>query len=337
MWFGAVMMLASGGALVGGNLLESSLASNVKTDNLLGDARKTNNGRVSLDGPLNMLLLGTDRRKGWTSWQSDTIIMVHVPREHDRAFLISFQRDTLVDIPANKKSRFGGGQDKLNAAFPYGGRRSNGKFSVGGGFELMARTIQEASGVQFDTGATIDFKGFLKTVEVLGGVELCVETPKGAKSFKSIHKPYRVFKKGCQHLGPKAALDYSRQRYQFVDEKGGGDFARMRHQQQLIKAILKQAISKGFNNPTKIPSLVKAAGKSLLIDQSIDIMDLAWTLKKVTPENLTAIKVPVQAYNMNDISYQQLVPGKADSLFEAIREENLDSWVLQNEEFINDM
>ena len=336
-WFGAVMMLASGGTLVGTDLLLNNLSSNVKTDNLLGGARKSNNGRVSLDGPLNMLLLGSDKRKGWSSAQSDTIIMLHVPREHDRAFLISFQRDTLVNIPANKKSGYGGGQDKINAAFGAGGRRSNGKFSVPGGFELMAKTLQDTTGVQFDTGAVIDFKGFIKTVKVLGGVELCVETPKGTDSFRSIHGKKRLFKKGCQHMSAEAALDYSRQRYQFVDEPGGGDFARMRHQQQLIKAILKQAIAKGFDDPTRVPSLVKAAGKSLLVDESIPLADLAWTLRKIKPDSLSAIKVPVQAYDMNGVSYQQLVEGDADSLFKAIQEETLDSWVLRHEEYINQM
>lgn len=332
------MMLASGGTLVGTDLvLNSLLASNVKTDNLLGGDRKSNNGRVSLDGPVNMLLLGSDKRKGWSSAQSDTIIMLHVPREHDRAFLISFQRDTLVDIPANKPSGYGGGQDKVNAAFGAGGRRPNGKFDVAGGFQLMAKTLQNTTGVQFSTGAVIDFKGFINVVKVLGGVEICVETPKGTDSFRSIHGKKRLFKKGCQHMSPEAALDYSRQRYQFDDEPGGGDFARMRHQQQLIKAILKQAIAKGFDDATKIPSLVKAAGKSLIIDNSIPLADLAWTLRKVKPDTLSAIKVPVQAYDMNGISYQQLVEGDADSLFKAIREESLDSWVLQHEEYINDM
>ncbi|MGH3740125.1 MAG: LCP family protein, partial [Micromonosporaceae bacterium] len=125
-WLGAILTIASGSVLIGGHLLLANLSSNVGTGNLLGGARKSNAGRVSLDGPINMLLLGTDRRKTWSSWQSDTIIMVHVPRSHDRAYLIAFERDTLVDIPAFKKAGFNGGQDKLNAAFSYGGRNPNG-------------------------------------------------------------------------------------------------------------------------------------------------------------------------------------------------------------------
>lgn len=336
-WLGAILMLGSGGVLVGGNLLLGSLAGNVDTDNLLGNARKANAGRASLNGPLNMLLLGTDRRKSWSSWQSDTIIMVHVPKEYDRAYLISFQRDTLVDIPASEKAGYNGGQDKLNAAFSYGGRRTNGKFSVAGGVQLMAQTISDASGIDFDTAAAIDFQGFIKVVDVLGGVKLCIETPKGTKSFKSIHKPYRVFKKGCRHYDSRAALDYARQRYQFVDEKGGGDFARMRHQQQVIKAILAQTVAKGFDDPSKLPALTKAAGKSLLMDDSIPLPDLAFALRNITPANLSGIKVPVQAYNENGVSYQQLIPGKAEGLFEAVRSSTLDTWVAQNPEFVNPM
>src|SRR6266508_2618950 len=55
-------------------------------------ARKSNAGRATLNGPLNILLLGTDRRKSWSSWQSDTIIMVHVPKEHDRDRRAEVQR-----------------------------------------------------------------------------------------------------------------------------------------------------------------------------------------------------------------------------------------------------
>lgn len=337
-WLGAILMLGSGGVLVGGNLLLGNLAGNVDTDNLLGSARKANAGRASLNGPLNMLLLGTDRRKSWSSWQSDTIIMVHVPKEHDRAYLISFQRDTLVDIPAFEPSGFQGGQDKLNAAFSYGGRKPNGgKFSVAGGFQLMAQTLQDVSGIMFDTGAAIDFQGFIKIVDVLGGVKLCIETPKGADSFRSIHGKKRLFKKGCRHYDAKAALDYSRQRKQFVDEPGGGDFARMRHQQQVIKAILAQALAKGFDDPSKVPGLTKAAGKSLLMDDSIPLPDLAFTLRNITPANLTGIKVPVQAYNENNTSYQKLVDGKAQELFQAVKDSTLDSWVLQNPEYVNPM
>lgn len=312
---------------MGSEILLANLSGNVETDNLLGDAADPEEVKETLKGPINMLLLGTDRRKGWSAWQSDTIIMLHIPKEHDRGYLISFQRDTLVDIP-------GHGADKLNAAFAYGGQRPNHPFSVAHGFRLMAKTIKEFSGLSMQTGAVIDFKGFLKTVEVLGGVKMCVETPKGTRSFKSIHKPYRVFKKGCQHLSPAEALDYSRQRYQFVDEPGGGDFARMRHQQQLIKAILKQAISKGFDNPTKIPALVKAAGKSLVIDQRIPLEELAWTLRGISPDNLTALKVPVYHHYVNNTSYQKLDPA-AESLFQAIKDEKLDSWVVRNPDHVN--
>ncbi|MGH3735430.1 MAG: LCP family protein [Micromonosporaceae bacterium] len=336
-WFGAILMLGSGGVLVGGNLLLGNLAGNVETDNLLGTARKANAGRVTLEGPLNILMLGTDKREDWSSWQSDTIIMVHVPKEKDRAYLISFQRDTLVDIPANEKTGFEGARDKLNSAFSYGGRSGKGKekFSVANGFQQMALTLNQLTNVEFDTGATIDFRGFIRVVRVLGGVRLCIETPKGQDSFKSIHKPYRLFKKGCRMYNAESALDYSRQRKQFDDEPGGGDFARMRHQQQVIKAILSQALARGFNDPSKIPALTKAAGESLLMDENIPIPDLAFALRKLTPENLTGIKVPVEAFNENGISYQKLVDGTADDLFTAIRDEKIDAWVANNPQYVN--
>ncbi|MQA24931.1 MAG: LytR family transcriptional regulator, partial [Micromonosporaceae bacterium] len=210
--FGLVLAVAASGALLGVNALIDRYSRNVATDDLLGDARKHNNGRVALDGALNILLLGSDFRKkqGGDNWRADTVMMLHVPRSHDRAYLISFPRDLYVDIPASDDGKWPGGKDKLNAAFAYGG---NGA----GGYRLLARTLSELMDIRFDSGMVIDFYGFIKVVNALGGVHLCVETPKGTDSFKSIHKPYRTFKKGCQDLNGREALDYVRQRKQFTD------------------------------------------------------------------------------------------------------------------------
>ena len=333
MWVGAFLMLASGGALVGGELLMSNLTSSVETDNLLGKARKSNSGRAVPEGPLNMLLVGSDFRKGVkeTMWRADTVIVVHVPASRDRAYLISFPRDTLVKIPAHEPSGYQGGEDKINAAFGFGGRRQN-SFDVASGFELLALTIHENFGIPLDTGAVINFYGFVNIVQELGGVEICIETPPGTDRFKSRHSE-RVFVKGCRMYDGHAALDYARQRYQFPD----GDYARMRHQQHVIKQILKQAIAKGFDDPTKIPGLIKAAGNSLLLDSSIPIPDLALALRKIRPENLTALKVPTVSEKIDGTWYELLEEDKASALWKAIEEDNVDSWVLQNPDFVNPM
>ncbi|MGH3746092.1 MAG: LCP family protein [Micromonosporaceae bacterium] len=322
------MTIAASGALVGANFLINRYADRIATENLLGEAgkqRKDNVGRVALDGPLNILLLGSDFRKkhGGKGWRADTIMMLHVPRSHDRGYLLSFSRDMLVDIPAAKN--FQGGEDKLNAAFVYGG---NGA----GGYRLLAKTLSNLMGVRFDSGAVINFQGFIKVVRALGGVRMCVETPPGTDQFTSIHKPHRTFKKGCQKLTGREALDYLRQRKQFPD----GDYARMEHQQQFLRALVQRARDQNVHrNLGKLDELVTAGGESLIIDRSLPVVDLAFTLRNIGPEDLTAITVPVQG-RMAEAWYADLVP-PAPSLFESIREETVSQWVIDHPKHVNSL
>ncbi|WP_426505089.1 LCP family protein [Dactylosporangium sp. McL0621] len=103
----------------------------------------------------NILLAGLDARpaEDRSTARADTVIIVHVTEADDRAYLISLPRDTRVTIP-------GHGPDKLNAAFQYGG------------FELLARTVQQLTGPVFDAGAIIDFAGLRKVVDAVGGVAI---------------------------------------------------------------------------------------------------------------------------------------------------------------------
>jgi anionic cell wall polymer biosynthesis LytR-Cps2A-Psr (LCP) family protein len=100
----------------------------------------------------------------------------------------------------------------------------------------------------------IDFGGFKQVVDALGGIDMYIE-----QDVKSIHPPHRQFTKGNAHLDGAEALDYVRQRYQFAD----GDFARMRHQQQFMKAVLDKAASSGtLTNPAKLNSFLRATAQA---------------------------------------------------------------------------
>ncbi len=322
-----MLVAASGGALAGVNVLVDRYTGDVATDDLLGDSRKDNEGRASIDGPLNILLVGTDDRRDPNQkgalWRADTVMMVHVPANHARAYLISFSRDLWVDIPPSADGKWQGGQDKLNAAFVHGG---NGA----GGYRLLAATLSQLMDLRFDSGAVIDFSGFIKVVRVLGGVEMCVETPEGTDEFTSIHPPYRKFKEGCQRLDGYQALDYVRQRKQFAD----GDYARMRHQQQFIKALLAEARKQGVHRDLgKLDSLIRAGGESLTLDRSLPMADLAFTLRDIRPQDLTAIGVPTEGRQGRGY-YAELVD-PAPSLFEAVRSDTLDRWVIDHPEYVN--
>jgi LCP family protein required for cell wall assembly len=225
----AVVLLVGTGFVVTKTLInryESSVGRDVLLDPGARDdagAGSRYSGFRQLAGPLNYLLIGSDLRESnpGAGQRSDSIVIVQVNRTLTGAHLISIPRDLMVEIPAHEGesgtaegSEFPGSEEKINAAFDYGGGGS-------GGVRLLSATLTQLTGMRFDGAAVIDFGGFQQAIDALGGVTLCVENP-----VRSIHTD-RMFVAGCQVMDGAAALDFSRQRYGLPD----GDYDRQKHQQ----------------------------------------------------------------------------------------------------------
>ena len=130
----------------------------------------------------------------------------------------------------------------------------------------------------------IDFGGFKEVTDALGGVDLKVE-----RTITSIHKPYRTFTKGTNHMNGAEALDWIRQRKQFPD----GDFARMRHQQEFLKALMDKAASTGtLTNPKKLNEFLKSVTAAVTVDQDFSLTDMALQFRNLRGENLTFLTSP---------------------------------------------
>jgi LCP family protein required for cell wall assembly len=271
-------------------------------------------------GPLNFLLLGSDARPNLPDGQrSDTIIILHIPRSMDRAYLISIPRDLRVHIPPDPDLGFHGSYEKINGAFNYGG----GGIS---GFQLVARTLTQLIGIRFDGAGIIDFEGFQQAVRLLGGVDMCVDA-----ETKSIHTG-AVYHVGCQHLAAWQALDYVRQRKSLVDD----DYGRERHQQQFLKAIFQEALDQGIaHNPVRLDQFIQSVGGSLTLDTNgVSIVDLALALRGITPGKMMGLRVPSYGEYIGGISYV-LPYEQAPSLYEAITNDTLDDWVTANPTWVN--
>ena len=155
--------------------------------------------------------------------RTDTIILMHIPSTQDHAYLVSIPRDLWVPVPQKATdAQCGTRRAKINAAYAWGE------------LPLLVKTVECFTSVRIDHVVQIDFGGFKQVVDALGGVDMPIE-----RDITSIHEPFRKFTKGTMHLNGAEALDYVRQRKQFPD----GDFARMRHQQQLLKVMLDKAAS----------------------------------------------------------------------------------------------
>ncbi|GAA2350880.1 hypothetical protein Cme02nite_24020 [Catellatospora methionotrophica] len=319
------LVLLAGGGLVAGQALVHRYESSVSRDVLLDPSARDDGdayvGWRKLSGPLNYLLIGSDLRTSnpGGGQRSDTILVVQVDRELNHAYVISIPRDLRVEIPAANGSPFGGGRQRINAAFEAGGGGS-------GGVQLLSATLTQLTGMRFDGAAVVDFGGFTQVINSLGGVNMCVDT-----EVRSIHTK-RLFTVGCRQMNGEEALDYSRQRYGLP----GGDFDRQRHQQQLVKAILSKALDSGVTrNPVKLDQFIRGIGQSLTLDTGqATLTDLIVALHNIRPDSLTGIRVPSYAQSIGGVSYVLLQDG-AEDLFRAMRDADLATWVQQHPEWVN--
>ncbi len=321
---GAVLFLVPLGLMGAEKVLTARYASAIhKSDLLAPNSRSGADGTqlTSLRGPLNYLLIGSDARakNPGAGARSDTIIIVHIPATLDRAYMISIPRDLRVEIPPDPARNFGGDLNKINASFQYGGEGS-------GGVQLLSATLTKLTGIHFDGAAVIDFSGFDKVVQELGGVHMCID-----EQVRSIHTGH-LFTVGCQDLTPKETLDYLRQR----ETLKNGDFDRQRHQQQFLKAIFAKTFANGLaQNPIKLDQVIRAVGSSLTVDTNgVPLDQLVFTLRNINPSSLVGVRVPSVTETIAGVSYV-VAQDQAQSLFDSVFDDTVGQWAMKNPTWIN--
>jgi LCP family protein required for cell wall assembly len=309
-----IALLLCGGALGGLWLYAGSIEDKIDRVDAFTGIPETDRPSKVTPQAMNILLLGSDSRAnriepegGDTGARSDTIIVVHLPADRQNAQLISIPRDTWTSIP-------GHGKAKINAGYALGGA------------PLTVQAVEEFTKVRIDHVVLIDFAGFKEVIDALGGVEIVVD-----QSFKSIHKPYRTFKAGAQHLNGDEALDYSRQRYQFKD----GDFRRIENQQQVMKAVMEKAASRDLlTDVAKLNAFVRATADSLTADHDLSVFDLALELRHLRSSDMTFLTSPSKGTGME--GSQSVVyadPQKATELYAAVNSDRVGAWLSANPQF----
>ncbi len=302
------MVLLAALAVVGLRVLSARYERTITREQLLDPSARA--GRTNRDGPLNYLLIGSDRRPGDNTpeQRTDTILIVHVPAGLREGYLVSVPRDLLVTIPPG--GGYPGGEDKINTAYEYGGSGQSGA-------QLLSATLARLTGIRFDGAALVDFAGLRNVIDLLGGVNMCVRT-----EVKSIHTK-RVFHPGCQRMDGAQALDYVRQRYDLP----GGDYDRQTNQQQLLGAMLSRAGETQLrSNPVQLHRLIKAVGESLTLDTNgVPVEDLLLALQGLSTDALRGVQVPSYPQTIDQVSYVVLDNG-GDGLFEAVRATRMSQW-----------
>ncbi|GIE79741.1 transcriptional regulator [Actinoplanes philippinensis] len=352
--FGCVLMVSSGGVLVTGQALVARYTGQIDAGgSLIGDpASGARRDDAGIKGPLNILLAGIDPRDASQAPRSDSIIVAHVPASMDQVFLFSIPRDLYVQIPAFSPTGFLGTTAKINSAMSFGSDVGNGTHDVAQGFQLLASTVSAFTGINgFDAGAIINFGGFKKIVDAMGGVTMTIDQnvrsehlqPDGTPRPKSAgcagggcdHPyigPQKVYKKGTYHLQAWEALDYVRQRYGLPN----GDYDRQRHQQQFIKAMAEQAMSRDVvTDPAKLLAVLDAAGDSLTFDGGGDsVIDWGLALKGINTADMTLIKLPGGGLFQNGAYLGEQLDPSVTRFFQAVAEDRIAPFLLDNPTYV---
>ncbi|GIF16825.1 LCP family protein [Actinoplanes teichomyceticus] len=299
------------GAAVAGTFYFRSVTSDVaRVDafSAVPEAARPTKDTVAKDA-LNFLVLGSDTRdpENTGGSRSDTIIVLHLTRDRSAAQLISIPRDTWVHVPRSADGKHGDVNAKINAAYAWGG------------VPLTVQTVESYTGIRIDHVAMVDFAGFKEIVDALGGVRITVE-----QAFTSTHSlskdSVRKFQAGPQTMDGATALDYARERYAFKD----GDFARIRHQQDVIKAVLDKASSGGvLTNPAKLNAFLRATTSAVGVDKTLNLLDMAMELRHLRSGNLAFYTSPSSGTGMKgDQSVVLPDRARAKKLFTAIRKDD---------------
>ncbi|MEU9256217.1 LCP family protein [Streptomyces sp. NPDC048270] len=293
----------------------------VDIDQALGDDRPQNVDNGSMD----ILVLGSDSRNGANSEyghddgsaRSDTAMIVHLYEGRQKAEAISIPRDTMVARPACTTRDGGTDPGSRRAMF-------NESFSVGGA-ACAVKTVEALSGLRMDHYIEVDFTGFKKIVDGLGGVE--VTTNKPIKDGSS-HLDLPV---GTSRLDGEQALGLVRTRKSVGD---GSDLGRIQLQQAFVKALVKQVNGIGiFDSPKRLLSLADTATKAITTDTALgdvtSLLGFARDFQGLDAGNLHMITLPVTA---DPLDPNRVVPlaDAASAVWDALRgDQPVPAWVTE--------
>jgi LCP family protein required for cell wall assembly len=201
--------------------------------------------------------LGTTQDGGGIS--TDTVMVLHIPANGQHPTLISFPRDSWVDVP-------GVGMRKLNAAFGIG----EAKGGSAGGAQLLVRVIQNLTSLTITHYVRISLLGFYTVISALGPVTVCLAHP--------VNDPYSGIDlpAGTSTLNAKQALAFVRQRHGLPD----GDLDREVRQQYFLSIEAKNILTAGtLLNPVKLHTVLSAVSSSIETDPGLNLLDLAAQVK----------------------------------------------------------
>lgn len=214
---------------------------------------------------INIMLVGQDRRPGENYLtRSDAMILCTFNTKDKTITMTSFMRDMYVKIP-------GIGGNKMNAAYQFGGMK------------LLRQTMLDNFGVYVDAFVEVDFSGFEKVVEILGGVD--INLTQAEADHLNGNNGWNL-SAGMNHLDGKQALEYSRIRY-----IGNADFGRTERQRNVINSIINGCKSMSW---IKADEMLKKILPLVATDMTDgQIVDYALTLFPLLKGSIESQRIPI--------------------------------------------
>jgi LCP family protein required for cell wall assembly len=270
-------------------------------------------------GVMNVLLVGSDSRantegdiaeatgkgeEGTEGQRSDTIMVLHIDANTQKAAILSIPRDLWVPIAGTSY------RDKINSAFALGGAPQ------------LIQTIQQGLGIEINHYVEVDFAGFERLVNTLGGVKVYVDAPARDKN-TGLDIPV----KGCVQLDGYQALAFVRSRYYESYENGvwvqdpTSDLGRIQRQQDFVRRVMKKAVSQGIWNPLTLNRMVKIGVDNVTLDRAMstkDIVTVARKFRSLDPDTVEMNTLPSTRAFRGDADVQILDEAEAQELIDTI-------------------
>lgn len=282
--------------------------------------------------PVTFLVLGSDSRIESTDpsqWEvgaqrTDTIMLVQVAGDRKNVNVMSIPRDSWVPIPANQVI----GHEsyaKINAAYSWGGPT------------LLIQTVENVTGIHIDHFAIANFESFKALTDQLGGVEITLTQPLDLTGAQDAANSSNVLEPGTHRLTGEQALIYARERYTLPN----GDFDRIKRQQNWMRAIMQEAISRDtLTNPVKLAGLIGTIKSTVATDEAFTasaMTDLARSLSDVRTNDVNFFQAPTNGTGTSDDGQSIVVVDSAGlaAVSEAYKTDTVTQYVEEHRDQLN--
>lgn len=326
-------VLVTGALVIGGTVGSYGWELNRKLDNIhrVRDDALRHGHRPDPDhgASLNILLMGSDARDRdsqatiaesladgrWDpgTYNSDSLMLVHIPADRKAAYVVSVPRDSWV--PVHDGEGVLRGLAKINSAF-----QEFGPFGTW-------RTVENLTGLRIDHMAIIDFRGFRDLTTAIGGVDVFIP----ATVYDD--KQHTTWTQGWHHIEGDLALKYVRQRRGLI----GGDFDRVDRQQNFLRAVMDKVLADGtIGNPMRLTSTLEAITSHLTVDSSwsnASIRRLALSLRNLDARRVRFATVPLDRFDTIDGQSVNIIDEEsAAELWQAVADDTLRAYLQEHPE-----